>query len=212
MGRQAKTSARAVSAPHVTSMADALFSRTKQRVLALLLGQPDREFTTTELITLAQSGSGAVQRELDRLVQSGLVSTTMTGRQKRFSANRDAPIFAELRAIVEKTAGVPAVLRACLIPLAGKVRAAVLYGSVAKATDRATSDIDVLLVADGLPLEEVFDALQPAEAQLGRRVSPTLYTSDEFQRRHKAQHGFLLKVLSGPHVVLMGTLDGLATG
>ena len=196
-------------APQPASMADSLFSQTKQRVLSLLLGQPERRFTTMELITLARSGSGAVQRELDRLVGGGLVTATIAGRQKLFAANRDAPIFEELRAIIEKLAGVPGVLRACLAPLADRVLLAVLYGSVAKATDRAASDIDVLLVADDLPLEDVFGVLEPAEAQLGRRVSPTLYTSQEFHRRRRARHPFLTKVLLGPHVVLIGTEDGV---
>lgn len=191
-------------------MADALFPRTKQRVLSLVFGQPDRSFGTTELIRLASSGSGAVQRELDRLVASGLVTATIAGRQKSYQANRESPIFHELRGIVEKTAGITEVLRACLAPLAPAVRFAVLYGSVAKETDRATSDIDVLLVADGLALEEVYTAFQPAEQRLGRRVSPTIYTAEEFQRRRKARQPFLTKLLAGRHVVLLGSEDAIA--
>jgi len=193
-----------------SSLADALFPRTKQRVLALLFGQPDRAFATMALIGLAHSGSGAVQRELDRLVGSGLAEVTLVGRQKHYRANRTSPIFEELRSIVEKTAGVAGVLRAALAPIAASVRFAALYGSVAKETDRATSDIDVLLVADDLTLEDVFTTLQSAEARLGRHVSPTVYTTDEFRRRKKARHPFLTKVLSGTHVVLLGSEDALA--
>ncbi len=191
-------------------MVDALFSRTKQRVLALLFGQPDRTFGTMELIALARSGSGAVQRELDRLVASGLVTVATEGRAKRYAADHRAPIFAELRGIVEKTSGVAEVLMTSLAPLASSIRFAVLYGSVAKETDRATSDIDLLLVADGVTLEAVFGALQPAEDRLGRRISPTLYTPDEFLRRRKAHHAFLTKVLAGKHTVLLGDEDAVA--
>jgi predicted nucleotidyltransferase len=191
-------------------MTDALFPRTRQRVLSLLFGQPDRSFGTMELIELASSGSGAVQRELDRLMASGLVTSGIVGRQKVYRANRESPIFHELHGIVEKTAGVTAALRACLVRLAPAVRFAVLYGSVAKETDRATSDIDILLVADGLDLEAVFTALQPAEQALGRRVSPTVYTTEEFQRRRKARQPFLTKLLTGKHVVLLGSEDAIA--
>lgn len=191
-------------------IADALFSRTQQRVFSLVFGQPERAFTTSELIALAGSGSGAVQRELQRLVESKLVVSTVAGRQKRYRANSAAPIFEELRAIVEKTAGVPDQLRRALAPLGSRIRLALLYGSVAKETDTASSDIDVLLVSDELALDEAFAALQGAEQQLGRRVSPTLYTSEEFRRRRQANYPFLTRVLEGNHIVLVGSEDVVA--
>jgi len=187
------------------SIADALFSRTQQRVFSLVFGQPERAFATSELIALAGVGSGAVQRELQGLLDSQLVIATTTGRHKRYQANAASPIFHELRAIVDKTAGVPGRLRAALTTLGDSVRLAVLFGSVAKRTDTATSDIDVLVVSDDLTLDAVFTALQDAERDLGRRVSPTLYTGDEFRRRRRSNHPFLTRMLEGPHVVLVGT-------
>lgn len=196
--------------PPTRSIADALFSRTQQRVFSLVFGQPERAFATSELIALAGSGSGAVQRELQRLLESKLVVSTTTGRQKRYQANAAAPIFEELRAIVEKTAGVPGSLRAALAPLGECIQLALLYGSVAKHTDTAASDIDVLVVSNDVTLEEIFAALQDAEHELGRRVSPTLYTSEEFHRRRRSSHPFLTRVLEGPHVVLLGSEDAVA--
>lgn len=97
--------AKRVSAPSRTGIADALFSATQQRVLALLFGQPERSFFTNELIGLVGAGSGAVQREVRRLVESGLVTVTRLGSQKHYQANPAAPIFEELRGIVTKTLG-----------------------------------------------------------------------------------------------------------
>jgi predicted nucleotidyltransferase len=193
-----------------TSIADALFSKTQQRVFSLLFGQPERAFTTSELITLAASGSGAVQRELQRLVDSKLVHSTAIGRQKRYQANSAAPIFEELREIIAKTAGIPDQLRRALAPLAHRIQFAALFGSIAKDADTAESDIDVLLVSDGLALDDVFGALEAAEQQLGRRVSPTLYTSKEFHRRRRTGQPFLSRVLAGKHIVLVGSEDAIA--
>lgn len=179
-------------------------------MFSLVFGQPERAFATSELIALAGSGSGAVQRELERLIDTELVVSTTIGRQKRYQANAAAPIFGELRAIVEKTAGVPGRLREALAPLGKRIQLALLYGSVAKRTDTATSDIDVLVVSDDVTLEEVFAALQDAEHELGRRVSPTLYASEEFHRRRRSGHPFLTRVLEGPHVVLVGSEDAVA--
>jgi len=190
------------------SIADALFARTRMRVLSLLLGQPDRAFGTSEMIGLVRAGSGAVQRELDRFALAGLVTATTVGRQKLFQANRASPVFAELSAIVEKTAGVAEVLRRALETLGPRLRLGILYGSVAKNLDRATSDVDVLLVGDGLTLEDAYSALEPAEKTLGRKINPTVYTSEEFERRRAGRKPFLMKVLAGKHVVLVGEAHG----
>jgi predicted nucleotidyltransferase len=191
-------------------MPGALFTATQQRVLGLLFGQPERTFFATELITLARAGSGAVQRELQRLAESGLVTVTRIGNQKHYQANRAAPIFEELRSIVVKMLGPAQALREALAPLAKRVRAAWLYGSVAKGADRAQSDIDVLIVADNLTLEEVYAAIGPAEKRLGRAVSPTLYTPKEFERRRAARNPFLAKVLAGERILLIGSEDAAA--
>jgi predicted nucleotidyltransferase len=192
-----------------TSVADALFTGTQQRVLSLLFGQPDRSFFTRELIDLAGGGRGAVQRELARLHESGLIVQTVLGNQKHYQANADSPIFAELRGIVSKMLGPADVLRAALEPLAHDLQLALLYGSVAKRRDTALSDVDVLLVSDTLTLEQVYAALEPAEKQLGRPVSPTLYTSAEFHQRLEQRNPFLTRLLAGDTIDLIGGKDAV---
>jgi predicted nucleotidyltransferase len=218
MGTQARlrtpTSARQPApraiVPAPVSVADALFSGTQQRVLALLFGQPERSFFTKELIDLAGGGSGAVQRELARLQASGLIVQTVLGNQKHYRANADAPIFAELRGIAAKMLGPADTLRRALLPLADALHLALLYGSVARRSDTARSDFDVLLVSDTLTLEQVYAALTPAERQLGRAVSPTLYTLAEFRKRLDAGNPFLTQLLAGETVALIGDKHALA--
>ncbi|MFQ6006274.1 MAG: transcriptional regulator [Woeseia sp.] len=192
---------------HGSALADALFTSTQQRVLALLFGQPDRSFFVTELMSLADSGRGAVQRELAKLAKSGLVTATRVGNQKHYQANHDSPLFEELCSIVEKTIGLKESIRAALEPLADKINLALIYGSIAKRSDTAASDIDLLLVSDELMLEEVYAALTPSEELLDRRVNPTLLTPKEFRQRRKNNRGFLSRVLGGPTITLMGSAD-----
>ena len=202
-------SARArIGSPGVSALADALFTSTQQRVLALLFGQPDREFFVTEIIALAGSGRGAVQRELARLAESGLAVVSRAGNRKHYRANRESPLFDEICSIVRKTIGLELSLRRALEPLEDRLILALLFGSVARRTDTAASDIDLLLVSEDLTLETVYTAMAPVEAQLGRPVSLTLYTSAEFQTRRTAKSGFLTRILQGPHIVLLGSLDG----
>jgi predicted nucleotidyltransferase len=192
-------------------LANALFTRTQQRVLALLFGQPKRSFFATELIRLAGAGSGGVQREVARLVEAGLVETKRVGNQKHYFANQQSPIFEELRNIVDKTIGVQDVLRNALSGIQKRIRVALLYGSVAKKSDSAGSDVDVLVISDDLTLEELFAAFGEAERKLGRKINPTLYTSAEFQKRLIGGHPFVTKLLAkGDYIELIGEIDELA--
>jgi predicted nucleotidyltransferase len=187
-----------------TSLADALFTTTQQRVLALIFGQPRRSFYASELIERTGSGSGAVQRELKRLASSGLVTVKRIGNQKHYQANPDSPVFEELSSLVKKTVALAEPIREALASLIDRIDLAVLYGSVAKGTDTASSDIDILIVGDGLTLEDIYAALSPVEADLERKISPALYTRKEFADRKAANNPFLGRVLSGEYLTLIG--------
>ena len=192
------------------SLASALFSTTQQRVLGLLFGQPDRSFYATELIALTAGGSGAVQRELAKLEHSGLVRVHKVGTQKHYQANPDSPVFAELCGIARKTVGLAEPLRAALSPFVSRIVAAFVYGSVAKGQDTAASDIDVMVVSDGLTYAEAFEALEPISGRLGRPINPTVYTPRELARRIKEGNAFVKRVLAQPKVWLIGSEDDLA--
>jgi predicted nucleotidyltransferase len=193
-----------------TSLAGALFSNTQQRILSLLFGQPQRSFYANELIALTGSGSGAVQRELARLVQSGLVVWQLVGRQKHYQANPNSPIFAELCGIASKTMGLAEPLRHALAPLAPRITAAFVYGSVAKRQDTASSDIDLMLVSDDLSYPDLFGALEEVSQRLGREVKPTIYSRAELARRVARRDGFIKRVLAQPRIWLIGSDDELA--
>lgn len=161
-------------------LADALFSGTLQRLFGLVFGQPERSFYATELINLAGAGSGAVQRELARLAQSGLVTLKPVGNQKHYQANPASPIYDELCGVIRKTVGLAEPLRAALAPLATQIKAAFVYGSVAKKEDTASSDIDLMLVSDTLTYGDTVQALQAATELLGREVNPNICTLQDF--------------------------------
>ena len=196
------------SSPRI-SFSDALFSGTKQRVLGILYGQPTRSFYANEVISLAASGSGAVQRELATLSDSGLVTVKAVGNQKHYQANPDSPIFTELCAIVQKTTGLADPLREALEPLAPQITAAFVYGSVAKKTDTAASDIDLLLISNEIGYGELFSALEVAGARLGRPINPTILTHEDFKKRLTNQESFLTRVMGQPKIWIIGGSNDL---
>lgn len=191
-------------------LADALFSKVQQRVLAVLFGNPRRSFYANEVIALARSGTGAVQRELARLEASGLVTATRVGKQKHYQANAASPVFEELRALVLKTVGLADVLRTALSPVSPSIRAAFIYGSIAKGEDTAASDIDLMVISDSLTYADLFAALEEASAQLGRKVAPTVYSAKELSQRVQQDNAFVKRVLEQPKLWLIGDERDLA--
>jgi hypothetical protein len=192
-----------------TRLADALFTPVQQRVLGLLYGQPERRFQSAELIRLADSGTGTVHRLLTRLAQAGLVSVYPVGSQKFYQANRDSPIFDELVGLVRKTMGLVGPLQAALAPLAGEIRAAFVYGSTAKGSDHARSDVDLMVISDSLDYPRLVLALHPAEVALAREVSGNLMSEREWKRKRAQGDGFAARIASQPRLFVIGSDDGL---
>lgn len=195
--------------PRRMSPADALFGGTQQRVLGLLFGQPGRSFYANELIALTRAGSGAVQRELARLVQSELVTVRQAGNQKHYQANSQSPIFEELCAIARKTVGLAEPLGKALAPFSKRIRGAFIFGSVASGEDTASSDIDLLVVSDDLTYPDLFASLEEVSRELGRSVNPTILSRKEIAKRLSGNESFLRRVMGRPRIWLMGSANEL---
>ena len=191
-----------------SGLSDALFSRTQQRVLALLFGQAPRSFHLNELVRLAGVGSGSVQRELARLVAAKLVHRRLLGRQVWFEANQDSPVFGELRSLVRKTFGLADVLGQALAPLEDRIEQAFVFGSVAKGTDTAESDIDLMIISESLSYADMYALLTGAETALGRKISPTLYSPAEWRRRLDEANSFVTRVRHLPTLAIIGPEPG----
>jgi uncharacterized protein len=189
--------------PARSSMASALFGKTRLAVLSLLYGRPDRAFYVREVVRAAGSGQGAVQRELVQLAEAGLIERVDRDRQVYYQANRSNPIFEELRALVVKTAGLADVLREALSPMSARIDWAFIYGSQASGESTAASDIDLLVVGETDEIE-LLKAVSAAEARLEREVNYSLMSPDEFRRRAAEPGAFLQRVLTGPKIDVIG--------
>jgi predicted nucleotidyltransferase len=186
------------------SIASALFSDSQSRVLLWLFGQPERSYHLSELRRLTGLGSASLQRELNRLAEAGLVFSERVGNLRRFQANPQSPVFRELVDLTRKTLGVEPLLREALLALVPDLQAAWVFGSVAKQTDTAQSDIDVMLIGENLLLGQVLELLVPLETQLGRKINPTCYSPADFERRRAEPDSFVNRVLAQPILPLIG--------
>jgi predicted nucleotidyltransferase len=187
-----------------TTIGDALFTKTQQRVLGLLYGKPEQSFYTNEIVRWADMGRGTVRRELERLVSAGLLVISREGNQHHYRANPDTPVFHELLAIVRKTFGITDVIRSALVPLNERIELAFIYGSIAKGEDTASSDIDLLVMSDSLAYADLMTVLSDAEGLLGRPVNPSIYTAEQLKNKLDQKSSFLTRVMEQPKLWVKG--------
>lgn len=186
------------------SLSSALFSPSQSLVLGWVFGHPEREFHLNELLRLTQLSSASLQRELNRLSESGIVNSKKVGNLRIFKANQQSPVYQELHSLVKKTLGIDHEISVALTPLHQDLKHALIYGSVAKNTDTASSDIDLMLVGKNLRLSKILDLLNPIETKLGRKINPTCYTLKEFESRRAERSSFVNKVLALPTIAVYG--------
>ena len=192
-----------------TSLGDVLFTKTQKKVLGLLFGKPDETFYLNQIVRLAGVGKGAITRQLERMLASGLLTVERIGNQNHYQANKHCPIYAELLGIVRKSFGVVDVIRAALLALDAQIELAFVYGSIAKGEDTASSDIDLLVVADSLAYADLMAELVDAEQSLGRPINPSIYDKKQVKSRLNAKNAFLTRVMEQPKLWVKGAEDGV---
>jgi predicted nucleotidyltransferase len=187
------------------SLSSALFPKVQQRVLALIFGHPERSFYTSEIVRSVRSGTGAVERVLSRLERGGLVSVERIGNQKHYRANQDSPIFEELHSLVAKTVGLAEPIKKCLQPYADAIKTAFVYGSVARGTDTARSDIDLMVIGDDLNYSDLYTAAQNAQDKLRRKINPTFLSPKDWQRKASDTGSVVNKISASPKIFIIGS-------
>lgn len=184
-------------------LSEILFGKTRQAVLSLLYGHADESFYLRQILRVVGGGMGAVQRQINALVDAGLVSRIHKGKQIYYQANVQSPIYGELKSIIIKTAGIGDILKIALAPLTQQIDCAFIYGSVARGTEKADSDVDVIVVGD-IPFSDVVSALSHAQDTIGREINPTVYPPGEFRAKLLKKNHFINTILAGEKIYLIG--------
>ena len=191
------------------STSDLLFpNQYRRKVLGLLLMRPDQQIHLRELARVIGAAPGTLKKELDALCEAGLLRAERVGNQVRFCANTAHPVFPELQALIRKTIGLADALRLSLAPLAGRIDAAFVFGSMASGTESAGSDIDLMVVGDA-GFAEIVDVTYAAQATLGREINPKVMSASEWQAKKAERNAFLQDVLNKPRIMLIGDADAL---
>ena len=190
-----------------TTIADALFTKSQQKIMGLLFGKPDTTLYLNEIVRLAGMGKGAITRELGKMTAAGLLTVKRIGNQNHYQANPSCPVYNDLIAITRKTFGIADVLRQALEPAKDAIGFAFIYGSIATGRDTATSDIDLMIIGNDLAYADMMTLLIPAEKELQRPINPSIYSPQEFQKKLQQENSFLTRVLQQQKIIILGSED-----
>ncbi len=186
-----------------------LFGKTRRAILSQIYGHADETFYLRQLARMAEAGMGAVQRELKTLTGAGILTRTAKGKQVYYQANPQCPVFAELKGLILKTAGMGDILKTALAPLAERIRIAFIYGSLARSEESKRSDVDIMIIGD-VSFADIVAALSPAQQNLNREINPSVYPVKEFEDKLSKGHHFLQSVFEGDKWFLIGGEHDLA--
>lgn len=188
---------------------DALFPKIRQKLLAATYLQPEKWWFMSELAFFIETTPSSLQRELNTLVESGILRSRRDGNRLYFQAERDSPIFAPLRELLVQTLGVTENIKEALSSFKARINFAFIYGSVARKEENTQSDVDLMII--GLTgLAEISPILRDLERKFNREISATCYSLNEFQKKVGSGNHFLREVLGQEKIFLIGDENELA--
>lgn len=192
----------------VVNPVELMFNAYRRQVLGLLLLRPHERLHVREIARLTGVPVGSLHRELKLLAEAGILLREPMGNQVRYYANAACPIFSELAEIFRKTAGLADLLREALAPIADRIDAAFVFGSMAANAATPGSDIDVFVIG-AVTFEQVVVALGTLRERLGRELNPVVMRREEFEALRRKKDRFVLRVTAEPKLFVIGSDDDL---
>lgn len=194
---------------HRNSILEALFtSKARLEILKLFFLSSSERHYMRQVAALTGQPIRAVQRELERLKDAGLLESRREGKHRYFEVNRNSPVFLDLRSLFVKTAGLAPSLRDNLLQEVEDIRSAFIFGSYASGSESITSDLDLMVVGD-ITGRDLARALKPAREMFGREINAVIMPVDELRRKAAQGESFIINVLNEPKIFLIGGEDEL---
>lgn len=190
-------------------LSEILSSKVRAEVFRLLFGLNDNALHVREIERRSGFTIGTIQTEMKKLYRLDLVSKRRDGNRLYYSANQQHPLFSEIQALVVKTVGLLYILKGAL-DRQKEIRVAFVFGSLAEGSEKAGSDIDLMVIGD-IGLRSLTRLLVGLTETLGREINPYVLTTEEFSHRKSENEHFLNQVLKDSKLFIIGDEDDLKT-
>jgi predicted nucleotidyltransferase len=187
-------------------MVNLFSSKARVKVMELFLLNSGNSFYQRQISELTGQPIRAVQREIEKLENMGLIEKRTEGNRSYYSTNKNNPIYNELRMIFLKTTGVAEYLKKTVKN--GSIITAFIYGSYAENNENINSDIDVFIIGS-ITGRELTAVLSGAKEELAREINYILMTPDEFARKAQSGDHFVRSVVENAKIFIAGDENDL---
>jgi predicted nucleotidyltransferase len=143
------------------------------------------------------------------MTSTGILEKRQEGNRIYYKANKECPVFDELQGIIVKTVGIRDKLISALKPLSKKIKVAFIFGSIARREEMSKSDVDIMIIGD-TTISEVVKRLRPVEKIIDREINPAVYQINDLKKKLKDKSNFLMEVMEGEKVFIIGNENKLA--
>ncbi len=181
-------------------------SNVRAEIFQILFEESRDELHLREICRLSNSAINGIRRDLSKLLKMDLVVSRRDGNRLYFKANKNHPLYPEIRNIVLKTSGIIEALKKALKN--PEIECAFIFGSIAKGTEKSHSDIDIMVVGS-IGLRKLTGLLTEPSETTGREINPHTITRNEFKKRLEKKDHFLTSVLNSKKIFIIGTEDDL---
>lgn len=182
-------------------------TKNRAELLRLFLTNPEQSFYMQEIGRILGKKPGNFQRTINNMVKEGILTSEYKANARYFKADKNYPLYKELKSIVFKTVGVAGSLKEVLEKI-GNINFSFIYGSYAKAEESYLSDIDLAII--GKPDEDrLIKELDRFERVLKREINYKVYTPHELNKEIEEKEPFILEILKGKKIMLIGDENGL---
>jgi len=182
-------------------------SKTRKALFRLYFSNSEREYYLRELERILDIPVSMIRKELLRLEENGIFISAKKGNLTYFYLNKSYPLFDELKSIVFKTIGIRGLLKEALERIRG-IEIAFIYGSFAKNEESAKSDIDLFIVGE-VEERKLVTEVGRVERTVKREINYSLYTKDDLSKKKREMDSFMLDLINGPKIFLMGNENDL---
>jgi hypothetical protein len=186
---------------------DLIISRVRVKLLEIFFGAPGQIYHVRELVRQTGEEINAVRRELAHLEKIGLLKREPRANRVYYFLRRDYPLYFDLLELIAKTTGRGGSILKNKVKR-GRIKFAMLSGKFARGVVSGPDHVDLLIVG-AVVLPELAAVVRETEHRRGAEINYTVMTEEEFAFRKTRRDPFLLSILEGSRVMIIGDEEEL---
>jgi len=186
---------------------DLITSKSRVKLLEVFLANPSDMYHVRELVRRTGDEINAVRRELQYLEKRGILEKEPRANRIYYSFSKNYPFYYDLLKLGVKTVGLGADMLKNKAKL-GKIKYAMFSGKFVRRLKTEPDEINLLLVGT-VVLPELTLLVRTEEKKLNTEINYTVMSEDEFDFRKKRRDPFILSILSGSRIMLIGDEESM---